>query len=151
MTLARRKIHNYIFQIRELFTIVQVSEDTGIAYNTVRDFVVELVNEGKVEQLQGQAKPHKYRYIYTSVKDASRTNWDFTPDRDKLKTVWKYSSADMTVKEIAKICKMGYTTCLRYLRFLERNDLIRKEDQDCKGLEFPTRLRTYNESLRLKT
>ncbi len=70
MTTNERLINNYIYQIRESFSIQQVMEHTGVPKTSCHRIIKNWEKEGKIKRVSVSSHPVLYRYNYqtTSVR-----------------------------------------------------------------------------------
>ncbi len=65
-------IRNYIFQIRRPFSLVQVTEDTGVAKSSCQRVLKKYLKEGKIVRTGDGCTPKLYRYVYPKPSKVTR-------------------------------------------------------------------------------
>ncbi len=109
-------IRNYIFQIRRPFSLVQVTEDTGVAKSSCQRVLKKYLKEGKIVRTGDGCTPKLYRYVYPkAIKKKKLT----TKSTKNTKKVYKEGSREAEVQ--AKADELGVCTRTVY-RMEERGN-----------------------------
>ncbi len=107
MTRNERLINNYIYQIRESFSVQQVIEHTGVPKTSCHRVLKNWENEGKIKRVSVSSHPVLYRYNYqTSTVRLSPEGSRYAEVEDKAKelgvstrTVYRIEKGEVAMKD----------------------------------------------------
>ncbi len=103
MTRNERLINNYIYQIRESFSVQQVIEHTGVPKTSCHRVLKNWEKEGKIKRVSVSSHPVLYRYNYqTSTVRLGCEGSRYAEVEDKAKEL------GVSTRTVYRIEKRGY-------------------------------------------